>query len=391
MSRACHSSPSSACSSCCALVVASSEGRSPSHAVQRTSFRSARSRARVAAARHYRSCVIRMCGVHPEIDHVTHNGMRTKLGVFPIGANWRSITEAAQTLRRTPGAPPLRSIVACCIARALLRCPTFGALIDLGWRGGGVCSEACVQRQVLAPPSTDSGRSVVKADGQRAPSCCARSSGPQAERGKDSMLDTFMGASCARDSADIDSCAYAATASLTRRMVHKRLGLTPRDATPQLGSSFASHALAFRRARMGAGRDAGHGDGALQRALEELHAAVTPAGLKLGPPMPHRWARSRRAERHAGTRPMCSICGHGLLAREAPRQSRMRSLGCRAGPEPEPRPPSGAGRAVRRRGSKARASCFPLSGSTTRRGCRRSWRRSRGPPHPPHYKLHETV
>lgn len=49
--------------------------------------------------RHYRSCVIRMCGVHPEIDHVTHNGMRTKLGVFPIGANWRSITEAMATER----------------------------------------------------------------------------------------------------------------------------------------------------------------------------------------------------------------------------------------------------------------------------------------------------
>mmetsp|Transcript_38033 Transcript_38033/g.109383 ORF Transcript_38033/g.109383 Transcript_38033/m.109383 type:complete len:1001 (+) Transcript_38033:176-3178(+) len=49
--------------------------------------------------RHYRSCVIRMCGVHPEIDHVLHNGMRTKLGVFPIGANWQSIAEAMTTDR----------------------------------------------------------------------------------------------------------------------------------------------------------------------------------------------------------------------------------------------------------------------------------------------------
>ena len=37
--------------------------------------------------RHFRSCVIRLCGFTPEMDHVDHRGQRTKLGVFPIGAN----------------------------------------------------------------------------------------------------------------------------------------------------------------------------------------------------------------------------------------------------------------------------------------------------------------
>ena len=39
--------------------------------------------------RHFRSCVIRLCGFTPEMDHVDHRGQRTKLGVFPIGANAR--------------------------------------------------------------------------------------------------------------------------------------------------------------------------------------------------------------------------------------------------------------------------------------------------------------
>mmetsp|Transcript_18787 Transcript_18787/g.37869 ORF Transcript_18787/g.37869 Transcript_18787/m.37869 type:complete len:1007 (+) Transcript_18787:168-3188(+) len=49
--------------------------------------------------RHYRSCVVRMCGVTPEIDSISHLGMRTKLGVFPIGANCQSISEAMQSER----------------------------------------------------------------------------------------------------------------------------------------------------------------------------------------------------------------------------------------------------------------------------------------------------
>lgn len=41
--------------------------------------------------RHFRSCVIRLCGFTPEMDHVDHRGQRTKLGVFPIGANARAL------------------------------------------------------------------------------------------------------------------------------------------------------------------------------------------------------------------------------------------------------------------------------------------------------------
>jgi len=47
--------------------------------------------------RHFRSCVIRLCGFTPEMDHVDHLGQRTKLGVFPIGANWQGIEQAMQS------------------------------------------------------------------------------------------------------------------------------------------------------------------------------------------------------------------------------------------------------------------------------------------------------
>jgi len=43
--------------------------------------------------RHYRSCVIRLCGFTPEMDMVEHLGRRTRLGVFPIGANCVEIQE----------------------------------------------------------------------------------------------------------------------------------------------------------------------------------------------------------------------------------------------------------------------------------------------------------
>lgn len=49
--------------------------------------------------RHFRSCVIRLCGFTPEIDHVDHRGHRTKMGVFPIGANWRGVVEAMKSER----------------------------------------------------------------------------------------------------------------------------------------------------------------------------------------------------------------------------------------------------------------------------------------------------
>lgn len=47
--------------------------------------------------RHFRSCVIRTCGYTPEMDRVDHLGQRTKLGVFPIGANWQGIQAAMQS------------------------------------------------------------------------------------------------------------------------------------------------------------------------------------------------------------------------------------------------------------------------------------------------------
>lgn len=47
--------------------------------------------------RHFRSCVIRLCGFTPEMDHVDHRGQRTKLGVFPIGANVQGIADAMKT------------------------------------------------------------------------------------------------------------------------------------------------------------------------------------------------------------------------------------------------------------------------------------------------------
>eukprot|EP00438_Fugacium_kawagutii_P032287 Skav203497 [mRNA] locus=scaffold2089:70013:75100:- [translate_table: standard] len=47
--------------------------------------------------RHFRSCVIRLCGFTPEMDHVDHRGQRTKLGVFPIGANVQGVMEAMRT------------------------------------------------------------------------------------------------------------------------------------------------------------------------------------------------------------------------------------------------------------------------------------------------------
>ncbi|CAJ1368074.1 unnamed protein product [Effrenium voratum] len=47
--------------------------------------------------RHFRSCVIRLCGFTPEMDYVDHKGQRTRLGVFPIGANVRSMLEAMKT------------------------------------------------------------------------------------------------------------------------------------------------------------------------------------------------------------------------------------------------------------------------------------------------------
>ncbi|CAE7032040.1 TPS1 [Symbiodinium natans] len=47
--------------------------------------------------RHFRSCVIRLCGFTPDIDHVDHRGQRTHLGVFPIGANVHDIMDAMKT------------------------------------------------------------------------------------------------------------------------------------------------------------------------------------------------------------------------------------------------------------------------------------------------------
>jgi len=47
--------------------------------------------------RHFRSCVIRLCGFTPEMDYVDHRGQRTKLGVFPIGANVQGVAEAMKT------------------------------------------------------------------------------------------------------------------------------------------------------------------------------------------------------------------------------------------------------------------------------------------------------
>ncbi|CAE7430371.1 tpsp [Symbiodinium sp. CCMP2592] len=47
--------------------------------------------------RHFRSCVIRLCGFTPDIDHVDHRGQRTHLGVFPIGANVNDIMDAMKT------------------------------------------------------------------------------------------------------------------------------------------------------------------------------------------------------------------------------------------------------------------------------------------------------
>lgn len=48
--------------------------------------------------RHFRSCVIRLCGFTPEMDYVDHRGQRTKLGVFPIGANvWPQATQKCLT------------------------------------------------------------------------------------------------------------------------------------------------------------------------------------------------------------------------------------------------------------------------------------------------------
>jgi len=47
--------------------------------------------------RHFRSCVVRFCGFTPEIDHIDHHGQRTRLGVFPIGANWQGISAAMKS------------------------------------------------------------------------------------------------------------------------------------------------------------------------------------------------------------------------------------------------------------------------------------------------------
>jgi len=47
--------------------------------------------------RHFRSCVVRLLGFSPEIDHVDHGGHRTRLGVFPIGANCKDIEKAMNT------------------------------------------------------------------------------------------------------------------------------------------------------------------------------------------------------------------------------------------------------------------------------------------------------
>eukprot|EP00929_Paragymnodinium_shiwhaense_P071398 TRINITY_DN36302_c0_g1_i1.p1 TRINITY_DN36302_c0_g1~~TRINITY_DN36302_c0_g1_i1.p1 ORF type:complete len:1049 (-),score=290.51 TRINITY_DN36302_c0_g1_i1:65-3211(-) len=47
--------------------------------------------------RHFRSCVVRVCGLTPEIDYVDQGRWRTRLGVYPIGANWQDINEAMQT------------------------------------------------------------------------------------------------------------------------------------------------------------------------------------------------------------------------------------------------------------------------------------------------------
>eukprot|EP00927_Polykrikos_kofoidii_P030500 TRINITY_DN2620_c1_g2_i1.p1 TRINITY_DN2620_c1_g2~~TRINITY_DN2620_c1_g2_i1.p1 ORF type:complete len:979 (+),score=150.18 TRINITY_DN2620_c1_g2_i1:123-3059(+) len=47
--------------------------------------------------RHFRSCVVRLCGLTTEIDQIVHLGQRSMLEVFPIGANWQDITEAMES------------------------------------------------------------------------------------------------------------------------------------------------------------------------------------------------------------------------------------------------------------------------------------------------------
>mmetsp|Transcript_89767 Transcript_89767/g.187552 ORF Transcript_89767/g.187552 Transcript_89767/m.187552 type:complete len:946 (+) Transcript_89767:83-2920(+) len=47
--------------------------------------------------RHYRSCVIRLCGFTPEMDMVEFEGRRSRLGVYPIGANCSDILNNMKT------------------------------------------------------------------------------------------------------------------------------------------------------------------------------------------------------------------------------------------------------------------------------------------------------
>jgi len=47
--------------------------------------------------RHFRSAVTRIFGYGTEMDHIDHDGLRTKLGVFPIGVDKTRIEETMQT------------------------------------------------------------------------------------------------------------------------------------------------------------------------------------------------------------------------------------------------------------------------------------------------------
>ena len=92
--------------------------------------------------RHFRSCVIRLCGFTPEMDHVDHRGQRTKLGVFPIGANARpsNHTDSAVECNQSGGLGILMegtwiTNFAVLLWSFLIRCPSLAACV-LCWGSG---------------------------------------------------------------------------------------------------------------------------------------------------------------------------------------------------------------------------------------------------------------
>ena len=46
--------------------------------------------------RHFRSTVLRLLGLESEVDCITHGGMISKIGVFPIGINWKNFEKAME-------------------------------------------------------------------------------------------------------------------------------------------------------------------------------------------------------------------------------------------------------------------------------------------------------